>query len=288
MGILFNKGAKSALPWDEAAEEALSKAPMVLRSMIRSKVEKQVLANGGGRVSLDDFRRAEEGFRGVASDKSLAQLKKNLPSPNEPGVPMVIISSCHNRLAGCRFPLIDTEEWRREVEKWVKRSDASERLRRRIQSDVILMHNKLKVSISGCPNGCSRPQIADFGIVGFARPEFDQELCTGCGECSMICPDRALSMEGDHPSLDADKCQGCRNCFEACPARCISLTRVGARLTVGGKLGRHPHLGERAGVFARPGELTGEMDRVLNLYLKHGHANERLADFLIRRKESEI
>ncbi len=39
-------------------------------------------------------------------------------------------------------------------------------------------HEKMKISLSGCPNGCSRPHIYDMGIIGATRPLVDSSMCT--------------------------------------------------------------------------------------------------------------
>ena len=40
--------------------------------------------------------------------------------------------------------------------------------------------------------------------------------CTGCGACVEVCPEGAISLEGDKASIDRSLCNSCGNCLEAC------------------------------------------------------------------------
>jgi len=51
----------------------------------------------------------------------------------------------------------------------------------------------------------------------------NSNLCTGCGTCAGICPNKALEMEMTHdsryiPKIVSNKCQGCYLCTKVCPA----------------------------------------------------------------------
>ncbi len=282
MKFFSKEKGQDSLPWDEEAEQALKKVPMVVRSLVRTKVEKTVRDKGREKVLLDDFQKAEKKYRQMLSGKSMDTLKGKMPTANEPGVSMVVLNTCHNALAGCQNPLVQTDEWGQAIQEWVGTEDISEKLRKRVKAETIVFHNKLKISISGCPNGCSRPQIADLALVGFSKPEFDLEECVGCGECATVCPDYAITMTDERPVYDNDKCQGCFNCSQVCPVECIALSRKGGRLLAGGKLGRHPHLAEKVGEYTSVQDVIPVMDRIVEAYLELGLENERFADFWIR------
>lgn len=57
----------------------------------------------------------------------------------------------------------------------------------------MLEHHRFKVTLSGCPNGCSQPQIADVGLMGHERPRLDEGDCIGCGLCVETCAESASS-----------------------------------------------------------------------------------------------
>jgi len=47
--------------------------------------------------------------------------------------------------------------------------------------------------------------------------EVDLAKCTGCGQCTEVCPTGALRVEGGHAVVDAGLCRGCEACVPACP-----------------------------------------------------------------------
>jgi formate hydrogenlyase subunit 6/NADH:ubiquinone oxidoreductase subunit I len=62
-------------------------------------------------------------------------------------------------------------------------------------------------------------------------PAVDTSRCTGCGQCSDVCPVEAIAMTPDRssgkrrpqPVLDSDICLGCGVCARACPSGAITL-----------------------------------------------------------------
>jgi hypothetical protein len=56
-----------------------------------------------------------------------------------------------------------------------------------------------------------------------AAPVFREDLCNGCGECELVCPAEAISMENDKAVLDRTKCIGCASCVAACPNMTIFI-----------------------------------------------------------------
>ncbi|MHB9130999.1 MAG: 4Fe-4S dicluster domain-containing protein [Armatimonadota bacterium] len=201
--------------------------------------------------------------------------------PN-PDTEMVVIQVCHNERIHCPNVLIATADWQRVIEEWIHTHAIAERLRARVNGRKILHHHQLHISISGCPNGCSRPQIADVGLVGFVRPTVEPADCTTCGACAAACPDTAITVDDSPPVFDVTACQGCLRCRNACPTNCIHLSHPGLRVLLGGKLGRHPRLAQPAGEIYEPAELIGLLDRVVDAYLKSAKPDERFADFLLR------
>ncbi|MHA1733975.1 MAG: ATP-binding protein [Promethearchaeota archaeon] len=48
--------------------------------------------------------------------------------------------------------------------------------------------------------------------------EVDRDACSGCGECTIVCPEGALEVVGGKARVVADElCDGSGTCVESCP-----------------------------------------------------------------------
>ena len=120
-------------------------------------------------------------------------------------------------------------------------------------NNKIRNHNKFRISVSLCPNGCSRPHIADMGIISSAVPEITDQDCTACGLCASRCKDGAITVTTAGPEISSGKCLLCGHCADICSSGTITKGRTGLRILAGGKLGRRPML-----AFEIPGLFTIE------------------------------
>ncbi len=205
-----------------------------------------------------------------------------MPQESSRTTGMLIIETCHNELSNCPNVLILTAKWKRALLKWAEKEDVSKRLRMRVSTNKILYHHKIRISVSGCPNCCSKPQIADFGIVGYVSPAVNTDTCTVCGACRDVCPDTAITVKNAPPLFDRNKCQGCVKCREICPNGSIVLMDPGVRLLVGGKLGRHPRLAQVIGEFDELDVVVQRIGQIVEEYIECANSDERFADFWIR------
>ncbi|MFH1035550.1 MAG: 4Fe-4S binding protein [Pseudomonadota bacterium] len=265
------------MAWDSDATAALSKVPFVVRPLARRKVEERVAAQGRARVSLGDVTEAEARFRAVLGGRSPAELESLLPRDNRPGVGLTVLECCRGELSGCPNRLIDLEPWRQALQDWLEKDQVSERLRARVADPRVLYHHKLRLSLAACPNGCSRPQIADLALVGYVRPEFYLDHCQGCGACARECPDQAITMIDDRPVWDQQVCQGCLACQKACPMECIITSPPAMRLLMGGKLGRHPHLAQAVGEVGEPAQAVESFSAQVDQFINTAQADQRFA-----------
>ncbi len=78
-------------------------------------------------------------------------------------------------------------------------------------------------------------------------PQIEFELCTGCGLCIAVCPDRTLSLDGEKALVSGEKCMACGHCQAACPTQAITLNHIFV------DLGLH-HITEKPGWLA-PGSV---------------------------------
>ena len=274
----------TSVRWEEDAENALNTIPVFVREKVRLKIEEAVLEKNSSTVTLADFNKARDGFLKGGQSKPPAEIASKMPQQNLPGVEMVEINACHSKFSGCPNPLIETDELKQAIAELVKEEDYSEKLRQRVHGDSILHHQKFHISISGCPNGCSRPQIADIGITGRVRPEVIPEECTACCACEEVCPDKAITVDGGPPVFNRKECQGCIKCRDICPNGCIKLSSPGYRIMVAGKLGRHPHLAEVIGEDLDLSNVVSMIDKLLEEFTDNALPDERFADYWIRKK----
>jgi len=54
-------------------------------------------------------------------------------------------------------------------------------------------------------------------------PIFYTDRCNGCGECEIVCPPEAITIENEKAVLDRSKCIGCASCVAACPNMTIFI-----------------------------------------------------------------
>ena len=143
------------------------------------------------------------------------------------------------------------------------------------------MHHEFRVSISDCPNACSRPQIVDLGLIGACVPLVTAEPCSQCGACVDACREEAIKL-GDGPTLDESACLACGQCMRVCPTGTLVEGQKGYRILVGGKLGRHPRLAQE---LPRVHSVEGAMDlvgRCLDHYQANCLKGERFGEILER------
>lgn len=158
--------------------------------------------------------------------------------------------------------------------------------------DELKLHSKLakkftnvsyhylpKISISGCPNGCSQPQIKDFGLIGYHSPKVTDKNCNHCKRCISSCMEQAIKITKDSVTIDYSSCINCGDCIRVCPSGAISYDQVGWRLLQGGRLGRHPKLAKEIGTTKDNYEVVNWIQNWLIKYLK-SKDSKRLSYFI--------
>lgn len=78
-------------------------------------------------------------------------------------------------------------------------------------------------------------------------PIVKSDICTGCGLCVSVCPDRTMSLVAKIAQVSGDKCMACGHCQAACPVQAIEVGKVY------GDLG-FSHITEKKGWLA-PGSI---------------------------------
>ena len=148
--------------------------------------------------------------------------------------------------------------------------------------------HEFSVAIADCPNACSRPQIADLGLIGAAEPNLTNDQCHQCMGCVHACREGAVVHPGLLPLINYDRCVRCGSCCRVCLSGTLQVGRRGWRVLLGGKLGRHPRLGvELGGILSHAGVLAAA-GCCIEFYLRNARAGERLGDLLQRAGDEEL
>ena len=252
--------------WNEEAEKAVARVPRFVRKRVRKRVEEEAARDGAGQVRLKHVRRCRERYLNRMEEVVKGYQVETCFGPG--GCPNRAVLD--DEIAGLLEERIAKRDWKAFLEDRIKAP--------------LKMHHEFRVSVSDCPNACSRPQIADFGLIGAREPRIGEEPCNRCEACVEVCREAAVSLpEGaSGPVVDPAACLFCGQCIEVCPTGTLREVRHGYRIVLGGKLGRHPQLAaELPGLYDRARALEW-LDRCLDFYQEHSQRGERLGEILNR------
>jgi dissimilatory sulfite reductase (desulfoviridin) alpha/beta subunit len=252
------------MKWTKEAEEAVSKVPFFVRKRVRKRVEEETARQGAGEVTLEHVKTCQQKF--------LNRMEEEVKGYQ--------VETCFGP-GGCPNRAVAYNDLAKKVEELLARRNLKDFLRSRVGGPLKL-HHEFRVSISDCPNACSRPQIADMGLIGAGRPQISSEECLQCGACVEACRERAIVLAGNWPVIDWQKCGSCGQCISACPTRTLQEEKRGFRIQVGGKLGRHPRLAEELPGIHSLEAMLQIFDRCLDHYQKHCQHGERFGEILER------
>ena len=153
------------------------------------------------------------------------------------------------------------------------------------KADRKLPH-KFKIGIGGCPNGCIKPTLNDFGIQAHRVPRLLTEKCRSCAVCSIVaaCAEGAISIgEDGKPYFDGQTCINCGACIRRCPFDALDNEAEPVfQITVGGMAGRHLRPGTPLSRMVHQEEIAPILDRTLDWYCQHANGRERLGKVVDR------
>ncbi len=254
------------MKWAVEAEAAIKNVPFFIRKKVRQRVEAHAQSCGKKEVGLED----------------VTSLKKQFLSKGgmEKEVRGYDISTCFGG-EGCPNSANSCAKLLVGIAALMSDADILSFLKHSVPGDL-KFHHEFRVSLSGCPNACSRPQIVDIGIIGAARPVAGKKECTQCMACVDACPDRAICLDKikEHPVIDPDLCLLCGKCITACPTSTIEESERGFRVLLGGRLGRHPRLAmEVPGIQSRQ-KVLAIVENCLTFYKTHSTNGQRFSKIL--------
>lgn len=292
--------------WEEQAEARLQKAPFFVRRKVKQLTEDYVRNQGRDLVTSDDLSNAKSSFFGRSSNGSVADdkqpadchISKDIPVTAEEitrlekmvesGEVMEGLESKYHSIrlcggaAGCPLSVIEDKKAAQIIIEVIEAANLAEDIAKKLEGRPVLSHHKFKGAVAGCPNCCSEPQIKDFAIVGQRKPKVSDVPCSGCGLCLKACREKALLLQDKQIEVVYDNCLNCGMCIEACPKGVLVEGEVGYKLTVGGRLGRHPRLAETLVEMAGDEQLRQVLTNCIQFLKKEGRPGERFSHLVER------
>lgn len=202
--------------------------------------------------------------------ESLADLTRALKEigapPGSCGPRVRNITSCVG-LPRCPNANIDTLELAKKIDE-------------RFFNDML--PGKLKISISGCPNACTKPQTNDIGILGVIKPRIITRECDGCGACARGCKEAAIKIVDGTAEIDFTKCVNCGGCIRVYLIAANKAEKAGYTIFVGGNVGRHPRLAYKLVDFADEKTVFRVIENSIILFREEGERKERFGHLIER------
>jgi anaerobic sulfite reductase subunit C len=252
------------MKWNPEAKDALKRVPFFVRKRVKTRVEEEALRRGDDLVTLHHVKICQRRFLdGMASEIKGYQ-----------------VETCFGR-DGCPNRAVDSDGLAEEIEQVLAGRNLKSFLKEKVEGPL-KFHHEFRISVSDCPNACSRPQIVDIGLTGASKPRKGKEPCSRCGACVEACRESAIFLDETGPVIADDLCLGCGVCVRNCPTGTLEEESNGYRVLLGGKLGRHPRLGEELPGIHAPDEIPGLVERFVETYQAHCRNGERLAVILER------
>jgi dissimilatory sulfite reductase (desulfoviridin) alpha/beta subunit len=252
--------------WSSEADAAVAKVPFFVRKRVKQRVEEEANRCGASVVSLQHVETCRNRFLHKMEDE----------------VKGYRVEACFGS-SGCPNRAVADDQLIKDLESLA----ASKNIRAFLKEKVagpLKIHHEFQIVLSDCPNGCSRPQIADVGLLGAQRPAMTGEDCSRCGACVAACREGAITLsdDADRPEIDYSKCLACGQCMNACPTGTMVPGEAGYRVQIGGKLGRHPQLGRELPRILSRDESVRAVDAAIDFYKEESLSGERFGEVLNR------
>jgi anaerobic sulfite reductase subunit C len=252
------------MKWSKEAEEAVSRVPFFVRKRVKRRVEEESTKCGAKEVDIEHVRTCQKRFLSRMEDEVKGYQVETCFGP----------SGCPNRT------VID-DQLTEKLETLLAGKDLRSFLKERVKGPLKI-HHEFRLSVSDCPNACSRPQIVDIGLIGACLPEMTEEACSECGACTATCKENAIVLQDGRPVIDVSKCLLCAQCARVCPTGTLTEGKRGYRILVGGKLGRHPRLARELPGIQSPEETLKIIERCTGVFQKQCVSGERFGEILER------
>ena len=254
------------MQWDIDTKQAAATEPLFVPARRQKRAENEARQAGAARVPKKHVAACEQ--RCLHHQENKAQ--------------GFTVKSCFGQ-RGCPNRIDPGEDLSKRLESLLRAHNLKQLMQGRV-SGPLKLHHEFRVTLADCPNGCSRPQIVDIGLISAALPARSESPCSECGACLAACREEAIILVGTDPGpqFDWQRCLACGQCALACPTGAIAQGLSGYRILLGGKLGRHPQLGkELSGIFSAETTLA-IIDTCLTHFKAENRHGERFGEILRR------
>ncbi|WML66840.1 MAG: 4Fe-4S dicluster domain-containing protein [Methanoregula sp. SKADARSKE-2] len=137
---------------------------------------------------------------------------------------------------------------------------------------------KIRISLSGCPNGCTSPMLNEIGIIGRVRPIRTPGLCTGCGACVEYCKEKAIKIKRGVSELNTDSCVQCGVCIRSCPFDLLKAEDSHFLIMVGGRRGRHPKIGREFITLENEEQVICAIEKIITWVYRRAWSGRLLSE----------
>ena len=254
------------MQWDKDAEEAVAKVPFFVRKRVKKRVETEAQHSGAARVTMAHVTACKQRYLHHQEDE----------------VQGFTVETCFGQ-SGCPNRIDTGEDFSQRLETLLRAHNLKEFMQGRV-SGPLKLHHEFRVTMADCPNACSRPQIVDIGLISASLPKPGDSPCSECGACLSACREEAISLAGPPPGpqFDWQRCLACGQCARVCSTGAIAQGFTGYRILLGGKLDRHPQLGqELSGIFSAETTLA-IIETCLTHFKAENKQGERFGELLTR------
>lgn len=254
------------MKWTKEAEKEISRVPFFIRRRVRKRIEEEAEKAGTTFVNMEHVHYLKEKYMKRMEDE----------------IKGYEVETCMGR-GRCPNKAANPDELARELDDLLANYKIKKFLKKKIKGPL-KFHHEFRISISDCPNACSRPQITDVGLIGASKAEVTGEECSHCMACVEVCREGAIEFYSNNnpPVIYPEKCLSCGQCMRACAMDVIQEEENGYRVLLGGKLGRHPQLGRELGGIYSPAQCKELIKQCVEHFLNHYKESERFGDIINR------
>ncbi len=289
------------MEWDSQAVDEFIKMPYAKIGKENAKVfaEKVARRNQSDKVTLKEvmetkkvyFAGVSEEVRNKEVEKRIAEgetdLRKQMTEDARDilsrEIDLFDVELCHAKSFRCRNQTIEVRELKKELEQKLRELKLTELIADLIPGDQrIMAHDRFRVSLSACVNGCTGPEARAFGVAGATKPMLTDAACNECFICVDGCRRNAILIRNGRPEIDCAKCDWCGNCVRVCPDGVYAYEDTGYRIWVGGSHGRFHQVGYELFKMANKETLFRALEASIELIREDTLGEESLTSIINR------